>query len=72
MAEILLDAQGWPTFQVPFGRGAMVYIVFRNLEGDYGVDYLRDGVPCGGVGDQGGERGSVRPVRAPAAPVRAP
>jgi hypothetical protein len=40
MSEILLDAQAWPAFRIPFDVGHSAVVVYRNLVGDYGIDYL--------------------------------
>ncbi|MFJ8301686.1 hypothetical protein ACIQ9R_38075 [Streptomyces sp. NPDC094447] len=40
LSEVLFDPDRWPVFRVPAedGRGAVV--IYRNLDGDYGTDYL--------------------------------
>ncbi|MFD7593874.1 hypothetical protein ACFV6D_12675 [Kitasatospora sp. NPDC059812] len=40
LAEILLDDQAWPTFRIPFQGGHSAVVVYRNLIGDFGIDYL--------------------------------
>jgi hypothetical protein len=40
MSEALMDPERWPVFRVPFEDGYEVLVVYRNLVGDYGVDYL--------------------------------
>ncbi|MGR6971696.1 hypothetical protein ACU639_19275 [Streptomyces cynarae] len=30
----------WPVFSVPLRSGHTIYVVYRNLDGDHGVDYL--------------------------------
>ncbi|MFJ9697276.1 hypothetical protein [Kitasatospora sp. NPDC101183] len=36
----LMGPDAWPTLRVPFGGGHAVLIVYRNLDGDSGLDYL--------------------------------
>ncbi|MFF8729513.1 hypothetical protein ACF073_23900 [Streptomyces sp. NPDC015171] len=43
LAEVLLDDQAWPTFRIPFEGGHSAVVVYRNLVGDFGVDYLLTG-----------------------------
>jgi hypothetical protein len=40
MSEVLMDDQRWPVFRIPFDGGHSILVVYRNLVGDYGVDYL--------------------------------
>ncbi|MFI5823741.1 hypothetical protein ACIA8I_32335 [Streptomyces rishiriensis] len=40
LAEVLLDDQAWPTFRIPFEGGHSAVVVYRNLVGDFGIDYL--------------------------------
>ncbi|GAA2747022.1 hypothetical protein GCM10010440_41160 [Kitasatospora cinereorecta] len=40
LADVLLDDQAWPTFRIPFQGGHSAVLVYRNLIGDYGIDYL--------------------------------
>ncbi|MEI5527909.1 hypothetical protein WB401_14245 [Streptomyces brasiliscabiei] len=30
----------WPVFSVPLSSGHIIHVVYRNIEGDHGVDYL--------------------------------
>jgi hypothetical protein len=36
----LRSASRWPVFTVPVGNGCAIRVVYRNFEGDRGVDYL--------------------------------
>ncbi|MEV0494606.1 hypothetical protein [Streptomyces atratus] len=40
LSEILFDPERWPVFRVPAADGLGVVVVYRNLVGDYGIDYL--------------------------------
>ncbi|MFF2073283.1 hypothetical protein ACFVXG_00835 [Kitasatospora sp. NPDC058162] len=40
LAEVLLDDQAWPALRIPFKGGHSAVVVYRNLIGDFGVDYL--------------------------------
>ncbi|WP_441248235.1 hypothetical protein [Kitasatospora sp. McL0602] len=40
LAEVLLDDQAWPAFRIPFRGGHSAVVVYRNLIGDFGIDYL--------------------------------
>lgn len=40
MCERLFDHDRWPVFAVPLRGGASVRVVYRNLDGDMGLDYL--------------------------------
>lgn len=40
LSEVLQDDQAWPAFRLPFQGGHSVVIVYRNLIGDRGIDYL--------------------------------
>ena len=38
--RVLSAHHEWPVFSVPLGSGHTIYVVYRNIEGDQGVDYL--------------------------------
>lgn len=38
--EILFDPELWPVFRIPVAGGPGAVVIFRNLYGDYGTDYL--------------------------------
>ncbi|WP_326570903.1 hypothetical protein OG539_37185 [Actinacidiphila glaucinigra] len=40
LAGVLYDERAWPVLRVPFGDGHRVVAVFRNLDGDPGLDFL--------------------------------
>ncbi|GGV46772.1 hypothetical protein GCM10010495_75480 [Kitasatospora herbaricolor] len=40
LSEVLFDPAHWPAFRVPADEGPGAVVVYRNLEGDYGTDYL--------------------------------
>ncbi|MFB6580667.1 hypothetical protein ACFCYC_25235 [Streptomyces sp. NPDC056402] len=40
LSEVLFDPEGWPVFRVPAENGPGVVVIYRNLVGDYGTDYL--------------------------------
>ncbi|MGW8885838.1 hypothetical protein [Streptomyces sp. NPDC055749] len=40
MSEVLFDPEQWPTFRVPAEDGPGAVVIYRNLVGDYGTDYL--------------------------------
>ncbi|MFH9353876.1 hypothetical protein [Kitasatospora sp. NPDC017646] len=40
MTERLYDGGAWPVFRVPFDGGRVAAVVYRNLEGDGGVEFL--------------------------------
>lgn len=40
LSETLLDSERWPAFRVRAADGPGVVVVYRNLVGDYGIDYL--------------------------------
>ncbi|UUN29667.1 hypothetical protein [Streptomyces sp. FIT100] len=40
LSEILFDPERWPVLRVPGADGSGVVVVFRNLDGDYGTDFL--------------------------------
>ncbi|MGW3121652.1 hypothetical protein ACWDBW_31645 [Streptomyces sp. NPDC001107] len=40
MSEVLFDPEHWPTFRVPAEDGPGAVVIYRNLVGDYGTDYL--------------------------------
>lgn len=40
MSEVLFDPEHWPVFRVPADDGPGAVVIYRNLVGDYGTDYL--------------------------------
>ncbi|MFJ9801593.1 hypothetical protein [Streptomyces wuyuanensis] len=40
LSEVLFDPERWPVFRVPAETGPGAAVVYRNLDGDYGTDYL--------------------------------
>ncbi|MGW3266314.1 hypothetical protein [Streptomyces sp. NPDC001056] len=40
MSEVLMDPGRWPVFRLPIEGGYEAVVIYRNLVGDYGVDYL--------------------------------
>ncbi|MFJ3766231.1 hypothetical protein ACWEPZ_15125 [Streptomyces sp. NPDC004288] len=48
LSEVLFDPEGWPVFRVPAEDGPGAVVIYRNLDGDYGTDYLltRSGRSC--------------------------
>ncbi|MFI1249047.1 hypothetical protein ACH4TY_20485 [Streptomyces anulatus] len=40
LSEILFDPERWPVFRVPAEDGPGAVVIYRNLVGDYGTDYL--------------------------------
>ncbi|MGW4724931.1 hypothetical protein [Streptomyces sp. NPDC004291] len=40
LSEVLFDPGHWPVFRVPAATGPGAVVVYRNLAGDYGTDYL--------------------------------
>ncbi|WP_030847626.1 hypothetical protein [Streptomyces griseus] len=51
-AEVLFDPERWPVFRVPVegaAPGGGVAVVYRNLDGDGGVEYRRTGGVTGAV-----------------------
>ncbi|MBD3554397.1 hypothetical protein [Streptomyces sp. SP18CM02] len=69
LAEVLFDPERWPVFRVPVEGAAPaggVAVVYRNLDGDGGVEYRRTGAVAGGAtgavtgGATGGGTGDVR------------
>lgn len=40
LSEVLFDPEGWPVFRVPAEGGPGAVVIYRNLDGDYGTDYL--------------------------------
>ncbi|MEU3714942.1 hypothetical protein [Streptomyces californicus] len=65
LAEVLFDPERWPVFRVPVEGAAPaggVAVVYRNLDGDGGVEYRRTGGVTGAVtgGATGGGTGDVR------------
>ncbi|WP_245234558.1 hypothetical protein [Streptomyces flavochromogenes] len=58
LSEVLLDPERWPVFRVPTEDGPGVVVVYRNMVGEYGIDYLltrpgRSSVQRIGGGDGG-------------------
>ncbi|MFF2573169.1 hypothetical protein [Streptomyces sp. NPDC058084] len=41
LSEVLFDPEHWPVFRVPAEDGPGAVVIYRNLDGDYGTDYLR-------------------------------
>ncbi|MET9852468.1 hypothetical protein ABZY57_05880 [Streptomyces sp. NPDC006450] len=41
LSEILFDPDRWPVFRVPADDGPGAVVIFRNMVGEYGIDYLR-------------------------------
>ncbi|MER5961366.1 hypothetical protein [Streptomyces sp. NPDC002057] len=41
LSEILFDPERWPVFRVLAEGGPGAVVIYRNLDGDYGTDYLR-------------------------------
>ncbi|MFH9727554.1 hypothetical protein ACH4M4_32000 [Streptomyces sp. NPDC017254] len=39
LSEALFDPGHWPVFRIPAAAGHGVAVVYRNLPGDYGIDY---------------------------------
>ncbi|MDP9950525.1 MULTISPECIES: hypothetical protein [Streptomyces] len=69
LAEVLFDPERWPVFRVPVegaAPGGGVAVVYRNLDGDGGVEYRRTGGVTGAVTEgatgaaTGGGTGDVR------------
>ncbi|MFI9190236.1 hypothetical protein ACIG0A_13160 [Streptomyces californicus] len=65
LAEVLFDPERWPVFRVPVEGAAPaggVAVVYRNLDGDGGVEYRRAGGVTGAVtgGATGAGTGDVR------------
>ncbi|MFF8745433.1 hypothetical protein [Streptomyces californicus] len=65
LAEVLFDPERWPVFRVPVegaAPGGGVAVVYRNLDGDGGVEYRRTGGVTGAVtgGATGCGTGDVR------------
>ncbi|MFJ2774266.1 hypothetical protein [Streptomyces sp. NPDC087300] len=50
LSETITDPAWWPVFRVPASVGPGIVVVYRNLVGDYGTDYLL--VPEGRSGVQ--------------------
>lgn len=48
LSEVLFDPERWPVFRVPAEDGRGVVVIYRNLDGDYGADYLftHPGISC--------------------------
>lgn len=40
LSEALFDLEHWPAFRVPAEDGPEAVVIYRNLDGDYGTDYL--------------------------------
>jgi hypothetical protein len=40
LSEVLFDPEHWPVFRVPAEGGPGAVVIYRNLDGDYGTDYL--------------------------------
>ncbi|MEU5373932.1 hypothetical protein ABZ362_34075 [Streptomyces sp. NPDC005951] len=40
LSEVLFDAVRWPVLRVPAEDGPGAVVIYRNLDGDYGTDYL--------------------------------
>ncbi|MGW3691943.1 hypothetical protein [Streptomyces sp. NPDC005125] len=40
LSEVLFDPERWPAFRVPAEDGPGAVVIYRNLVGDYGIDYL--------------------------------
>jgi hypothetical protein len=40
VSEVLFDPGRWPVFRVPTEDGPGAVVIYRNLDGDYGTDYL--------------------------------
>ncbi|MET7301038.1 hypothetical protein [Embleya sp. NPDC005575] len=40
LSELLLDADRWPVFRIPAAAGPGAVVIYRNMVGDYGTDYL--------------------------------
>ncbi|MDD9376079.1 hypothetical protein M8Z33_05225 [Streptomyces sp. ZAF1911] len=40
LSEVLFDPERWPVFRVPAADGPGAVVIYRNLVGDYGTDYL--------------------------------
>ncbi|KRD16964.1 MULTISPECIES: hypothetical protein [unclassified Streptomyces] len=40
LSEVLFDPERWPVFRVPAEGGPGAVVIYRNLDGDYGTEYL--------------------------------
>ncbi|MFG2758045.1 hypothetical protein [Streptomyces wuyuanensis] len=40
LPEVLFDPERWPVFRMPAEDGPGAVVIYRNLDGDYGTDYL--------------------------------
>ncbi|MFC9948989.1 hypothetical protein ACFVIN_00085 [Streptomyces prasinus] len=40
LSEVLFDPERWPVFRAPAEGGPGAVVIYRNLDGDYGTDYL--------------------------------
>ncbi|MFE0856910.1 hypothetical protein [Streptomyces mutabilis] len=40
LSEVLFDPEHWPVFRVPTDDGPGAVVIYRNLDDDYGTDYL--------------------------------
>ncbi|MER7909685.1 hypothetical protein [Streptomyces sp. NPDC096068] len=49
LSEVLFDPGHWPVFRVPAGTGPGAVVVYRNLAGDHGTDYLLTDPDGGGA-----------------------
>ncbi|MFD4507337.1 hypothetical protein [Streptomyces sp. NPDC058457] len=43
LSEVLFDPEHWPVFRVPAEEGPGAVVIYRNMVGDYGTDYLLTG-----------------------------
>ncbi|MGW4375948.1 hypothetical protein ACWEJ7_20035 [Streptomyces albidoflavus] len=40
LPEVLFGPERWPVFRMPAANGPGAVVIYRNLDGDYGTDYL--------------------------------
>ncbi|MGW6713417.1 hypothetical protein ACWF9X_02395 [Streptomyces globisporus] len=40
LSVVLFDPERWPAFRLPAEDGPGAVVIYRNLDGDYGTDYL--------------------------------
>ncbi|MFD6275098.1 hypothetical protein ACFWFI_05920 [Streptomyces sp. NPDC060209] len=40
LSEILFDPERWPVLRIPAAEGPGAVVIYRNLVGDHGIDYL--------------------------------
>ncbi|MFD7027254.1 hypothetical protein ACFWAR_04360 [Streptomyces sp. NPDC059917] len=40
LSEVLFDPERWPVFRVPAADSPGAVVIYRNVDGDYGTDYL--------------------------------